>query len=284
MSSLSKELVFLILQCLHEEKLKDSAHMLEQESGLFFNLKYFEDLVRSGQWNEVERYLSGFTKIDDNSYSMKIFFEVRKQKYLEALDKQDRATASEILVRDLKVFSAFNEELYNEMTHLLTLDNFRENQKLSKYGDSKSIRSITMLELKKLIAENPLFREKLSFPVLNASRLRVLINQSLNWQHQIFKNPQFNPETEFSLSDHSCGIPNKAIAPQPSNNSLMGAIAKSRLFPLLGAHDTFVHAAAGPSVSRLGWTANQNPAVPAHATVAAVTTLSSQGLEHLVTF
>lgn len=60
---------------------------LEQESGFFFNMKYFEDEVHSGNWDEVEKYLSGFTKVDDNRYSMKIFFEIRKQKYLEALDK-----------------------------------------------------------------------------------------------------------------------------------------------------------------------------------------------------
>lgn len=59
---------------------------LEQESGFFFNMKYFEDEVHNGNWDEVERYLSGFTKVDDNRYSMKIFFEIRKQKYLEALD------------------------------------------------------------------------------------------------------------------------------------------------------------------------------------------------------
>lgn len=39
--------------------------------------------------------------------------------------RQDRAKAVEILVKDLKVFSTFNEELYKEITHLLTLDNFR---------------------------------------------------------------------------------------------------------------------------------------------------------------
>ena len=60
---------------------------LEQESGFFFSMKYFEDLVQGGDWDEVEKYLSGFTKVDDNRYSMKIFFEIRKQKYLEALDK-----------------------------------------------------------------------------------------------------------------------------------------------------------------------------------------------------
>jgi hypothetical protein len=60
---------------------------LEQESGFFFNVKYFEEKVIGGEWDEVEKYLSGFTKVDDNRYSMKIFFEIRKQKYLEALDK-----------------------------------------------------------------------------------------------------------------------------------------------------------------------------------------------------
>lgn len=44
-------------------------------------------MVTNGEWEEVEKYLSGFTKVDDNRYSMKIFFEIRKQKYLEALDK-----------------------------------------------------------------------------------------------------------------------------------------------------------------------------------------------------
>lgn len=122
MTSLSRELVFLILQFLDEEKFKETVHKyvpfsisvlanyeqfnflhcntllkghyclifcyrLEQESGFFFNMKYFEDEVHNGNWDEVEKYLSGFTKVDDNRYSMKIFFEIRKQKYLEALDK-----------------------------------------------------------------------------------------------------------------------------------------------------------------------------------------------------
>lgn len=39
--------------------------------------------------------------------------------------RKDRAEAVEILVKDLKVFSAFNEDLFKEITHLLTLDNFR---------------------------------------------------------------------------------------------------------------------------------------------------------------
>ena len=60
---------------------------LELESGVFFNMNYFEDLVVNGKWDEIEKYLAGFTDVNDNRYSMKIYFEIRKQKYLEALDR-----------------------------------------------------------------------------------------------------------------------------------------------------------------------------------------------------
>ncbi|KAJ0014099.1 hypothetical protein Pint_19719 [Pistacia integerrima] len=81
--------------------------------------------LQAGDWVEVEKYLSGFTKIDDNQDSIKIFYEIRKQKYLEALDRRDKAKALEILETDLKVFSTLNEEGYKELTQLLTLRNFR---------------------------------------------------------------------------------------------------------------------------------------------------------------
>lgn len=258
MSSLSRELVFLILQFLDEEKFKEAVHKLEQESGFFFNMRYFEEMVANGEWEEVEKYLSGFTKVDDNRYSMKIFFEIRKQKYLEALDRKDRPKAVDILVKDLKVFSAFNEDLFKEITQLLTFDNFRENEQLSKYGDTKSARSIMLAELKKLIEANPLFRDKLNFPSLKNSRLRTLINQSLNWQHQLCKNPKPNPDIKTLFVDHSCGPsqPNGARALSPVTAPLMGAVPKPGGFPPLSAHGPF-QPAPGPLVtSPAAWLAN----------------------------
>ncbi|KAK9697853.1 hypothetical protein RND81_08G065600 [Saponaria officinalis] len=261
MSSLSRELVFLILQFLDEEKFKETVHRLEQESGFYFNMRYFEDLVTGGEWDDAEKYLSGFTKVDDNRYSMKIFFEIRKQKYLEALDRRDRPKAVEILVKDLKVFSTFNEELFKEITHLLTLENFRENEQLSKYGDTKSARGIMLVELKKLIEANPLFRDKLQFPTLRNSRLRTLINQSLNWQHQLCKNPKPNPDIKTLFIDHACGPPNGAHASSPVTNPLLNVspVPKAGAFPPLGAHGQFQTAPAAFSTPIAGWMANPSP-------------------------
>ncbi|KAJ1407691.1 WD40/YVTN repeat-like-containing domain superfamily [Sesbania bispinosa] len=269
MSSLSRELVLLILQFLEEEKLEDTVHKLEQESGFFFNMKYFEEKALAGEWDEAEKYLSSFTKIDDNQYSMKVFFEIRKL-------KNDKTKAVEILVNDLKVFSTFNEDLYKEITHLLTLDNFRENERLSKYGDAKSARNIMLVELKKLIEANPLIREKLIFPPLEgSSRLRSMINQSLNWQHHLCNNPRPNPGNKTLFTDHTCSPPNVAGAPSSVTLPIV-AVARPSSDAPLGAHGPpFTPAPAATNVNAFtGWMVNANPSTSAQSPAVAASSLS----------
>ncbi|KAF8400482.1 hypothetical protein HHK36_013780 [Tetracentron sinense] len=242
MASLSRELVFLILQFLEEKNFAESVHKVEQESGFYFNMKYFNEKTQAGEWEEVESYLSGFTKFYDNKYSRKIFFEIRKQKYLEALDRQDKGKAVEILEKDLKVFSVFDEELYQEISQLLSLDNFRENKQLSMYGDTKSARSILMVALEKLIEANPLLRDKLVFPTVKMSQLQTLFNQSLNQlgassvpfprnQDSIVKNPITPPNAlgivEYQSSDHK-ELKKHLISAQPVDE----VILKSLMFIL----------------------------------------------------
>jgi hypothetical protein len=81
------ELLYLVLQLLKEEGLTDAAHALEQSSGIYFDTKHFEELVIAGSWEPAEKYLLGFTGWEANGSSLKMFFELRKQKYLEALDR-----------------------------------------------------------------------------------------------------------------------------------------------------------------------------------------------------
>lgn len=67
--------------------LTDLICRLERESACYFDMEFFEDLVLDGKWDKVEKYLSSFTNVDDNKYSTKIYFEIRKLNFLEALDK-----------------------------------------------------------------------------------------------------------------------------------------------------------------------------------------------------
>ncbi|WJZ85351.1 hypothetical protein VitviT2T_004891 [Vitis vinifera] len=172
-----KELIFLILQFLHEKKYTDTVHKLERESAVFFNMPYFEEMMHMGQFDEAQHYLLAFTNLKANNYSRKIFFEIRKQKYLEALDKHDDVKALEILKKDLKVFASDNESLFKEMTQLLALNDFREMAPLSTYKDAETARKLLTVELKKLLRANPLIREKLSFPDFEPSRLLELLKK-----------------------------------------------------------------------------------------------------------
>nr|GME14882.1 protein TPR3-like [Ipomoea batatas] len=208
--SLSKDLIVLILQFCNEENLLKTAHMLEQETGIFFDMKHFEDIILGGFWEEAEKYLSSFTGVEDNKYSIKIYFEIRKQKFLEALDRDDRGLALDILLKDLKVFAATNEELYREMALLLTLDDFRDHSSLSSYGDTMSARKCLVIELKAIIEANPQFHGRLNFPQLGKSRLRRLVNQSLNWQHIHCANPQPEPQIKTLFTDHKCPEPDQS--------------------------------------------------------------------------
>ncbi|KAK8505398.1 hypothetical protein V6N12_067365 [Hibiscus sabdariffa] len=192
---LNKELLFLILQFCNHEGYKKTAHMLEQESGCYFDMVFFEDLVLNGKWEMVEKYLSGFTSVSDNKYSTKIYFEIRKLNFLEALNNNDHAKALDILSKDLK-------------------------ELLSTYEDAESSRKILMNELKKLIELNPIFHGKLKFPVIK--------RQSLNWQHIQCQYPQPNPDIETLFEDHVCQWPQNHLFMQSADNLL---VASSILHP-----------------------------------------------------
>ncbi|KAJ6697804.1 TOPLESS-RELATED PROTEIN 1-RELATED [Salix purpurea] len=183
------------------------------------------------------------------------------------LDKLDRTKAVDILMKDLKVFATFNEDLFKEITHLLTLDNFRENDQLSNYRDTKSARAIMLVELKKLIESNPLFRDKLQYPSIKNSRLRMLINQSLNWQHSLCGNPGQNPDIRTLFYDHSCRNANHVYPQLATNNHLIASVPKSEGFLPIVANGTFQSAPASAPVQTPLTAWISNPTTVAHPVV-----------------
>ncbi|KAD3067944.1 hypothetical protein E3N88_35824 [Mikania micrantha] len=174
-------------------------------------MRYFEEMITNGEWEEAFKYLSGFTKVEDNQHSTRIFFKMHMQKYLEALYRMgwSSSTLGMVLgrigngkgrvagvgvlgivdgvgcVEDLKVFSSFSENSFKELALLLTLDNF-----------------------------------------------------SLNWQHKQCKEPKLNPDINTLFFDHCCGPsqPNSVLASSLSTNLLLGSVPKPSGLPPLGAH------------------------------------------------
>lgn len=120
---------------------------------------------------------------------------------------------------------------------------------------------------------------------------------SLNWQHQLCKNPRPNPDIKTLFTDHSCTptTANGARPPPPANNPLLGPIPKAGAFPPIGAHGVSIFASimcqvtlvtshtiramvctmqpfqpvVSPSPGSIaGWMSSNNPSLP-HPAVAA---------------
>ncbi|XP_073131766.1 protein TOPLESS-RELATED PROTEIN 2-like isoform X2 [Henckelia pumila] len=120
-------------------------------------IKYFEDQVQAGEWEEVERYLSRFLKVNDNDESKTIFTEIMKQKFFENL------------VREQK-------EIFSE------------------YSNIMSQRKFLIGNLRRYIDLNPFSHDKSEFPpVIEASSLRKMI-ESHKIQHVLCKDSNPSPD------------------------------------------------------------------------------------------
>jgi hypothetical protein len=59
---------------------------MEMETKIFFDLQYFEDKMKSGQWDDADKYLCAFVSpTSTNKVVSKVFFELRKYKYYDLL-------------------------------------------------------------------------------------------------------------------------------------------------------------------------------------------------------
>ncbi|XP_074360273.1 topless-related protein 4-like [Apium graveolens] len=56
-----------------------------------------------------------------------------------------------------------------------------------------------------MIERNPALKDKLNYPIIEHSRLKVLMNHSLNCQHLLCKSPEANPAVSTLFVDHTCG-------------------------------------------------------------------------------
>ncbi|KAK1560018.1 hypothetical protein Q3G72_021226 [Acer saccharum] len=125
---------------LHKQKYFEALDRLELETKVYFDMDYVVECMINRKWDCAEKYLSAFTKMDDNRYSMDVFSRIQKQKHFEALDRQEKHPS--------------NPEKGHECDATI---------------------------IKMLLEENPILQEKLKFPSIDKSRLKKLIKQAMDW-------------------------------------------------------------------------------------------------------
>nr|CAD1840127.1 unnamed protein product [Ananas comosus var. bracteatus] len=174
MSNPDAKNIHIMLLYLRGTNRHDACHRLERETQIFFDLPYFEGLVLAGAWNDADWYLKGFTKLDENWWSQKIFFELYKTMFFEALVRSDTAKAVEILRKYLRLFEPIDKEIFTELCRLLSL----EHEELKNLGDTNSMRQGLCRELTELIKANPVLKDKLEMPKMGPSSPRTMIDQN----------------------------------------------------------------------------------------------------------
>ncbi|KAK4600687.1 hypothetical protein RGQ29_010368 [Quercus rubra] len=201
MSTINEELVFLVLQFLKERGYNETAHTLERESGFYIDLKYLEDMVLRGKWDETERYLSGFTHFSRNTIS-DVCLWIRAQEYFEAIENDDSDKASGILMNNLKFLASRRKGLFESMEQLFKSENKKEHILYSQYKGTEVGRILTIDHVKKDIEADSHLSGKLRFPINQSNRLCNLIIQSWKWWHRRCIHP--NPILNTLFVDHVC--------------------------------------------------------------------------------
>lgn len=170
-----KNLIFLILQFLHEEGYEKSLHLLEQDSGAFFDYSYFSGFITNGKWKDAEDYLSAFTSPHTNTFSRKMFFDLYKCKFSEAPDRSGGSESANIFSNDLRRIPVFKDDGFEDLVEVIAVDDLRIPEKTGSV-DKALVRASLCVDLRKLAESNPSLCGKLVFPNLNKSALLSLIS------------------------------------------------------------------------------------------------------------
>ncbi|CAH8382595.1 unnamed protein product [Eruca vesicaria subsp. sativa] len=177
-----KNLIFLILQFLHEEGFQESLHLLEQDSGVFFDFSYFSGAILNGNWKHAEDYLSAFTAPNANTFSRKMFVDLYKWKFSEASDRSGGSESVNSFSKDLRRIPFFKDDGFEDLVEVIAVNDIRQGLRYIKISeqtgcvDKSLVRANLCVCLRKLAESNPSLCGKLVFPNLNKSALLSLIS------------------------------------------------------------------------------------------------------------
>jgi len=233
-SPLFSDLMMLMLQFLQDVEFNDTARKLEQESKAFLNLQYLETKSIAGEWEEVDSYLQAFIQpVSSDALAMRIFFEIRKIRFLELLFRKEKMKAVDLLSSEFKEW--IEDPIFKELTTLITYQDIRTHHLFQNFSLKKETRQKIFHFVSSKLRQHPATKDKLVKPAIDPHRLRTLINQSLNWQVMVCgSNHKAVSSSQGHITlfkDHSCEevTPYDSSDTKPSTSSVTvsGSTAQS---------------------------------------------------------
>ncbi|GJT96790.1 protein TPR2 [Tanacetum coccineum] len=169
-----KLLLYHVHQLLRENNLVQTLRSLEIESGIYLDVSHVEHLIQNGEWDQLHKYIYGFFSYGDDRTTMEISFQIKKQKFFEALKRGDHAEAVAILFEKGNTFRHVYQKRLNELL-LLTIAEDPWNDKLSDgYNDEVTSRDRLCAWIKDTFQNHSGLREKMKFPNVKDSVLSVV--------------------------------------------------------------------------------------------------------------
>ncbi|KAJ3698217.1 hypothetical protein LUZ61_001922 [Rhynchospora tenuis] len=240
----------------------ENVHYLfvERDSQVYFNLEYFEELIHAAEWAKAEWYLRGFfTKLQDNKYGLKMLFEIYKQKYFEALYRNEKDVALDILRREFRSIITADQDVYKELTLLFKLEDFRQHPQLMGWNNPQNARAALCTKMRDLVLRCPVLEDKLHFPTIPPSRLSTLVTQNPHWGRYLHERAMSNAVMTTIVED--CN--HSELMPPPLSMSASVVLRQEQnIMPLPSSLPTVLtRSAAGPSRSVLDVRASPQRAI-----------------------
>ncbi|KAI9321352.1 WD40-repeat-containing domain protein [Dichotomocladium elegans] len=192
-----EELVRLILQSLNDLGYRDTANVLQNDSGFTLESKEvteFRNSILSGDWGNAETLLLSMPGSSSGGLDQARFL-IRQQKYLELLEAQKTMKALAVLRNELTPLGQ-NIERLHQLSSLIfcsSVDDIRTQAQWD--GANGSSRQQLLVDLQQYISPSTMIPK---------ARLLTLINQAFEWQRRECLYHSSNT-ADFSLfEDHIC--------------------------------------------------------------------------------
>ncbi|TPX33339.1 hypothetical protein SmJEL517_g03751 [Synchytrium microbalum] len=191
-----EEVVRIIIQALQDMGYKSSADLLQKESGFVLessSVSQFRSGVLAGQWQQVEDLLPSL--VTDSNAQQNVLFLLRRQKYLESLEKRDMKKALIVLRNELTPLTATAPRLHL-LTSFLMCSGVDDLKKKAAWDGADGVsRHELLAEVQKHISSAVMIPER---------RLDSLLDQAIQLQKMSCMYHNTNEDNISLYTDHSC--------------------------------------------------------------------------------
>ncbi|KAL7713150.1 LisH domain-containing protein [Entamoeba marina] len=205
---LNKEVKYIILEYLSENKDMATFHSYSKEEKLFFDKKYFIELIRNGSLTEADDYCLSFIDMNNNP-EKQLMFNLRRHGVITSLMKKDIIRARHWFSKIKEVPGVSNDTSFiNSLSFLMMLENISESPQISQLGDFDSYcKNGFPQSIEKHLEDCKNLQTYMQFPQIPKDHLKRFFSDGARYKHIRHCKGSFKDKIEvvsFIANTHKC--------------------------------------------------------------------------------